>query len=555
MTVRGTILPLTVTAIFAACTTEKLPPLAAAPTTKVNLAQLEPGVIVITSSSDAAAISVDPPNGRMESASEGAADAARSVLNTPDLGHNQLEAAVGVVGFAVAPFAAAYGAISASQQRLSPDKLSEAQQELMEAMKSKASPETLLQLVSEIARQKTRRLLICAGCSSNSPAGEAPVSAVLNVIVEQLRLRVDKPNGSQYVLSIDAHARLERASDGRVLLQRAYHYESGPGLFIDWTRLGGLEGVARTGYRSLAEQIANDVFVPAFERPILIVPEQPGPSSSSTRGVKGMRKVRQDFLVDNPSIRFIRFLQAEIGSMEVHTGSADDRLRLQGPQSQSGSGSPAGTSDTEWAMDGLANNRNSVVQGLSCLAAVPMGIWEQTFGVINKRSRDKSEKLETVLSAATAQAHFERDLADEVASCLQSRAADSIVRADAPLRFALSTQPEAGGPGSTGRDIPATCKTALEIQVVNTKLVGKHRNSQSRALLVEVQATVYRTSDGQELYSRSIVYRSSEKRLKDWAAFDAKQFRKELDTCSRRSAKALTSDLIRRGFVTPLQGR
>ena len=71
-------------------------------------------------------------------------------------------------------------------------------------------------------------------------------------------------------------------------------------------------------------------------------------------------------------------------------------------------------------------------------------------------------------------------------------------------------------------------------------------------MLVEVQATIFRTSDGQELYSRPIRYLSSAKRLKDWAASDALLFRRELEACSRRAAQALVSDLVTRGFVTLL---
>ena len=93
----------------------------------------------------------------------------------------------------------------------------------------------------------------------------------------------------------------------------------------------------------------------------------------------------------------------------------------------------------------------------------------------------------------------------------------------------------------------------MEIQVLSTRLVGKHSNSSSRAVLVDIKVTVYRTSDGQEIYSRPIQYRSSAKRLKQWAASDARLFHQELDECSRRTAQALANDLITRGFVTPLR--
>jgi hypothetical protein len=112
---------------------------------KFDLASLEPGVIVITPGTNAAEIAAAPPSRRVEPVSEGAADATRSFLNTPNLGNPQLEAGVGAVQFALAPFAAAYGAISASQKRLSAIEASEAQQRLVETMSSNALPEKLVQ--------------------------------------------------------------------------------------------------------------------------------------------------------------------------------------------------------------------------------------------------------------------------------------------------------------------------------------------------------------------------------------------------------------------------
>src|ERR1039457_4177986 len=106
--------------LFTACTTERPPQTLRGPSGEVALAQLTPGAIMVVSSPQTAAIGCDPPNDRMEYASEGAAMAARSVLNTPHLGHEQLEAVVGVLEVPLAPFAAAYGAVRASQQRVPP---------------------------------------------------------------------------------------------------------------------------------------------------------------------------------------------------------------------------------------------------------------------------------------------------------------------------------------------------------------------------------------------------------------------------------------------------
>jgi hypothetical protein len=123
-----------VVALFSACSTER--PLSVPQVThaKVALAELDPGTILITVRTQMAVVSVDRPDNRMESASEGAGDAIRSVLNTPNLGHPQLEAAVGVLEIAAVPFAGAYGAVSASLARVPPDKLAEVEHNLVGAI-------------------------------------------------------------------------------------------------------------------------------------------------------------------------------------------------------------------------------------------------------------------------------------------------------------------------------------------------------------------------------------------------------------------------------------
>jgi hypothetical protein len=595
---------LVVASFFSACATRPQKTFASPAQSKVDLTALAPGVIEITSPANSVAINVDPPNRRIEPISEGAADATRSFLNTPNLGNPQIEAGVGAIQFALSPFAAAYGAISASQHSLSPQKISEAQQELAESIKSTAVSEALARKVQEIARQKTRRLLVFADASSNSLKKQTPVSAVLEISLVDFSIRAAKPGGNQYFLAMNAHARLLRVLDGRILLERSYQYESGPALFVDWTRYGGLEGVAQTGYRTIAEDIATDVFEPSSEPPILIGPGQKhsrlssfetlkwisrrfylGSRATGDRGSEeaqrlmidknlrdtlrvaflqlGTERQRRHFnvlnwrgrraaFVDADSLQFASFVQEETGSMEIHTGRTDDRIRSPAPAPDFGNGS-ANMSDTKWSMDGLEYDRNAVVQGVSCVVAVPMGLWEQTFGLFRKHSQEKTEKLANELRTATTQAHFEGDLADEVTHYLQGKIINSVARTDEPIRFGLSAQTNTDATGPEQSHAPAQGKTALELQVLSTQLVGKHPNSQSRSVVVEIQATIYRTEDGQEIYSCPIRYRSSEKRLKDWAAANAKLFRQELGTCSRQAAQALANDLISRGLVTPQQ--
>src|SRR4029077_9190305 len=99
-------------------------------------------------------------------------------------------------------------------------------------------------------------------------------------------LDASKAGQNEYVLSMKARARLSRAAGGSVLLERGYEYQSGAAPFIDWARWDGLGSVARTGYQSMAERIAEDVFQPVAGPAILIGPGQKHSMRKQTGGRK-----------------------------------------------------------------------------------------------------------------------------------------------------------------------------------------------------------------------------------------------------------------------------
>jgi hypothetical protein len=576
-------------ALFTACSSSRTVTESTALQGKGALAKIEPGLILITSPAQPAEISFDPPNDRVESAAEGAEAAVRSALDTPHLGHAQLEAAVSVLETAVIPFAAAYGAVAASRQRVPPDKLSEAELTLLSTLRTNAGPEALREKVAAAARQKTSRLLLCAPSVAGAPRREVPTSAELEVAVEQLNLKNSKPGKNDYVLCIRARARLLSAPNGAVLLDRHYNYTSGPAMYIDWTRQSGLTGVAQTGYQSLAEEIARDVFQPVAEPPLRIGPGQKhsllqggrvlagqwkldagsselgcvhcqyvpaGPQRSIVLGSKrgwrdaGWRLTGLTASTRAGGFRLVSSVEAPETSIEIHTGKPDQRLRVQTP----GAGlqdSAAGQPDAEWALDGMENDRNAVVQFVACLASVPIGLWEQTVGAVRQRSLGKTEKLTKGLDRIPDEMHFPKELAGDVARRLRSQVINPVRTTEEPLKFALAL-PRGEREQESERPIGSVnSQLALNLEVVNVKLLGKHLSSRSRALCVEIKATVLRTSDGQELYTRPIIYRSAPRALKDWGGSDAKLLRQELDACSRQAAEALTHELITRGFATP----
>jgi hypothetical protein len=206
-------------------------------------------------------------------------------------------------------------------------------------------------------------------------------------------------------------------------------------------------------------------------------------------------------------------------------------------------------SDIEWKLDGLQEDRNSVVQAMACIASIPQGLWEHTVGVVLNRSHEKTDDLVQTLEAIPEDNHFEGNLADEVVRRLRLQVVNDVLRAEETPKVEIAL------PGDSAADqvAPASTshenKVALQVQVAGAKLVGKHRSSRTRALWVEVQATVLRASDGQELYSQPILYKSPSRSLKDWAVSDGREFRNELEECSRRVAEALTDELIGHGFV------
>jgi hypothetical protein len=197
-------------------------------------------------------------------------------------------------------------------------------------------------------------------------------------------------------------------------------------------------------------------------------------------------------------------------------------------------------------MDGLENDRNPVVQALACVAALPLGIWEQTIGAVTKSSEERTERLVAALNEVADTERFERRVANDVARCLQSQSVHPVTRWGDRVPLPAPVPSRTGGTEPNRPDAAAECGTALEIQAIRTELIGKHAGSRSRALSVEIQATVIRTSDGQELYSCPIRYRSLPRKLKDWVASDAKPLRQELDECSRQTAQAVAREVIAR---------
>jgi hypothetical protein len=534
-----------------------------------DLAQLEPGAIAVTSPLKPAGFSFQAAQGRVESAADGAANAVRRVLTTPDLGYPQLEAGVGALEFALAPFAAGYGALSSAAQKLPPDKLSEAERDLTEAMGTMADQRHLRQALLQGAGEQTHRRLISLESAPAVPPGGGSVSALLETQVEELRLERTGTGDSKYGLRIRARARLVRASDGVILQDRPYEYRSGQAMFIDWTRYDGFASVARTGYRQIAEDIAKDLFSTATGQPILlgvghktsVARIVPGPARLSDAPPTLMAALETQ---GRPETRFVDYRPAEQGSMAIYLDSPAPNFLIQGTQTGGAEAADA-TGGTEWVLDGLENDANPVVQVVACVVAVPLGLWEQTVGAVRIYSGKRFEEANSRLQEVVQQVQPQRALADELGRRLAPLTPKPVVVVKDPSD--AWTKPDPASAQYPGRETPALeglaqggavarpgADTGLEIRVTDVRLDRKQGLHARFALCLDAQATLLRLCDGQELCSCPLQYRSAQRRLADWTVNDAGLFRQELGQCCREMGRAVADQLQSRGFVPPSAG-
>jgi hypothetical protein len=547
-----------------------------------DLAQLEPGAIAVTSPRKPARFSFQAAQGRVESAAEGAANAVRRVLTTPNLGHRQLEtgvgaidsssaisipaaleAGVGVFECALAPFAAGYGALSSATQKLPPDRLSEAEKDLTEAMGTMADQRHLRQALLQGAGEKTHRRLISSDSAAAIPSGGGPVSALLETQIEELRLERAGAGDSTYGLRITARARLVRASDGAILQDRPYEYRSGQAMFIDWTRYDGLASVARTGYRQIAEDIATELFSTAAGEPVLL---GAGHRASLARIAHTATAPPTPMTALDtqgpPEIRFVDYRRAaEPGTMAIYLDSPAPNVILQETPTRAAEASDT-TSGTEWAMDGLENDANPVVQAAACVAAVPLGLWEQTVGAVRRGSGKRFEEVSRRLQEVVQQLQPQRALADELGRRLAPLTPKPVVvvrdpsdawtkQNPASVQYPGRETPALEGLAQSGAVAGRGADTGLEIRVTNVRLDRKHGFHARFALCVDAQAALLRLGDGQELYSCPLQYRSEQRRFADWTVNDAGLFRQELGQCCREMGGALAHQLLLRGLVSP----
>jgi len=522
-----------------------------------HLGRLEPGPIAITSTLQPAAFKFDPPTGKKESAAEGAANTAAAVLSTPRLGNPQIGAAVGVIEFALAPFVAGYGALKASLQRLEPEKLSETEQELSRAMGAMADQKHFRQMVIEAAREKTRRTIFELAPPEPRSRLDGPLGGVLETRVSQLRLHRCRNTDKSFRLEMKALVHLERAADGLTVYDRPFEYQSGEALFLDWARRDGFESVARTAYRAIARQVASDLFSPPSATPILLGTGQKSkgkfsnfdrPDSHSAPLTPAQHAFRSE-----AAILFANYQYMYAGSIEILPDLSSRQLRIQGLMEKQPPPSEE-ESDTEYALDGLENHPNFVLQVAACAAALPMGLWEHTVGALHKATDRTLEAADSIGRMIPSKPPPQQILAGEIADCLAPHTSETVLfRSEAWLDAENVPGPHktAATELSLVQSVKNPPDSRLEIRVTNLALSGKRAKNPNLALCLEVEATLLRTCDGQEVCVWPVFYRGSPHRLVDWAAEDAVSLQRELSQAYRAMATAISDELISGGFVAP----
>jgi hypothetical protein len=461
---------------------------------------------------------------------------------------------LGVVEFLASPFVAAYGAISASHRLLSPSQLSESESDLVQAMRLMADQKCLSQLLPETARSQDRWRVVPLTPTANRDAAQQPVGAVLKVQVDKLQLqRLDKSDGS-YVLRIAARARLLGTSDGSVLCDRTYEYRSGRAMFIDWASLGGFQNAAETGYRSLADQIAGDLLPPAADQPLVL-----GAGFANTRARPAAAKLARWQSPWPDTAARVQAVAAFAGSIEVYADHDRPNLILQRPLTRQEAVADA-VDQNGWALDGLQDDRNSVVQAVAQVAAVPGGIWKQIVAVVRGRSERRVHAEEQQLLAAAVIGKPTVLLANQVAQQLAPNTSQPVLLAVDPSPYDPAAPPNLVL-YPTGRPKPELVQTrfrtpppgtALEIHVLNAELSGKEGINPPLALRFEAKATLYRTADGRQLYSCPVFYRSTERPFKVWASAKGQLFYDELSRAYADMGNAIARQLLSQGVVAPV---
>jgi hypothetical protein len=511
--------------------------------------RLEPGPIAVACPREPAEFSFDKADGRIADAGDAAGNSARAVMQPPFAEEPILDVIYSPFGLLMAPFGAAYGALTVGNDKMSAANLSESEWSLTKIMAQMADQKYLRDQVLKKAGENTYRRLVPAESAFNATQALDAPATTLQTKVEELRLERTGSSDTSYSLLIKASVRLTRASDGETLYEQPLEYRSGKGLFVDWTHPESFKAVAETGYRELAQRIAGQILIAGPDRPLAL---GAGYQSAAARSrlPSGSSLVATDPRSSAPVTSRIRYVTDEPGSIGVYSTASLVPISVQRPLSKDEAVSAA-VENVERSLDGLQDSRNIVVQISACAVALPMSLWQQTVGAIRGVPAKKLQSAKVQLDAASHQTLPHNEIARQVAFHLAPQTSQPVLLVNNPFPIGRSGKPSPGPrlvASSTENLEPAT---ALEIHMERAALAGESGINSSLALCVEARVTLRRVLDGAELYTCPVHYLSESRTYTQWAAHDARLFREELQRCYHDVGSAIADRISETGRRAP----
>jgi hypothetical protein len=408
-------------------------------------------------------------------------------------------------------------------------------------MTAMAAQAVLRDSLLNAASLKTQRRFIPVESPGDSRSEGTAASARLETTVEELRLQKTNRRDDSFALLIKTRVRLVRAADGAVLYDEPFEFRSGTALFIDWSSGDAFQRVAQTGYRQIAEQMAEQLSMATRDEPLL---EGAGFNRSPSRLAKAPLELASSSrsVTGNPDANYASFAVVRLDPRAVLSSDVDSypHVALQSPLTKEEATEKA-QRDVGSMVAGLDAYGNSVITMGAIAAAVPLSLFKQTVGCISGLTTRQFKAAEANLTAACREARPHEELATQVAQCLEPHSALPVVLVSQPLRGKEDVQPRAIG----------SSDNILEIRILSASLKGRDGINPPLALCVEAQAALLRASDGQELYSCSLRYRSDERKFADWGTDNARAFRSEMNKCHRELGRAIVNQLEDRKLIAP----
>jgi hypothetical protein len=507
-----------------------------------------------------ARFSFDSSAGRVRSAAEGAEEGARAMLHAVPERFLVPEPIAAAATVALAPLSAAAGALSARREVLNWTDLRAAEAELTAAASNFCAQARLHDAFLSVARARIRSAWPAAlepfaadsGRAEYGRLAGAGFDSALDLRLDELRLTRTGSGETSYALSMEGRARLIRTRDGMVLYDEPFWYRSGTGLFVDWTLNGGeaVQRVAERGYRRIAEQVAQQLFLSAF-RPGRI--ESAVRTRPKTRVGGGVIEVMSPVLTPD--------MVASLGTVGiVSTSTIPTRVQIQRPLTKDQAVQLGReTARNVWAesdeqMDELLATPwvNAVVAG----SVIPVSIVGQTIGAVRGLSDKKLQAAHTTLARAAGRVNLQEAMRRTIANRIESLTSHPIKLVAKPLppgneaecaqmscfmAGTLAFVPEGQTPSGYLRS--QGIGTALEIEVIRPALHGEGVINPPMGLSLTVRAKLIRMQDLEAFYSVSVKYRSQERKFADWATRDGKAFDEELERCVQLVSAAIVDHL------------